>query len=371
MKNYMPWIVRILISGLFLLSAVAKMFPHLWMFEKQMVDLGLVTWCQTPYLSRAIIGLELAIAFAILQPHFLKRIIIPCTILLLLAFCAHLGYQIALHGNDGNCGCFGQLIKMTPLEAIIKNVITILMLVYLFSNVQEKEKGKNNFIYPFAIFLACELFMFVWFPFCPCDKKAEKPVTFDSTSNDTINNVATNPFDTGVAKPIITIGLSQFQKDSILKIEKAKKDSIKKAGVVPVVAEVGPAKVASKFAAYTMFDGKNMHIDEGKKIVCMFAPGCEHCQAKAKSLCALKSNNPAEVLILFMDEETEKIPDFFKFAGCKFPYQVLKIGDFWTTLGSGNTPSVTCLWNGNIIKEWEGIKENEFKPEYLNGVWKK
>jgi hypothetical protein len=64
-----------------------------------------------------------------------------------------------------------------------------------------------------------------------------------------------------------------------------------------------------------------------------------------------------------MDEEPEKIPEFFKKAGVKFPYQVLGIGDFWDLLEEGSTPGVFGLWNGNIQQSYEGINENEFDVE--------
>jgi hypothetical protein len=129
---YITWGIRIVISFLFLLSAVAKMFP-LWAFEKQLVDLGLTTWCQSHYLSRLLLGLELAIGLAILLPHYLKKIVIPCTILLLSLFCIHLVIEMVKHGAmNGNCGCFGQLIPMTPLEAFAKNIATMLLLIFLW-----------------------------------------------------------------------------------------------------------------------------------------------------------------------------------------------------------------------------------------------
>ena len=34
-----------------------------------------------------------------------------------------------------------------------------------------------------------------------------------------------------------------------------------------------------------------------------------------------------------MDEEAEKIPDFFKYAGKQFPYKVIDVIPFWTKLG--------------------------------------
>jgi hypothetical protein len=73
-QKYLPWTFRILVSALFLLSAVAKSYP-IWAFEKQIVDLGIVDWCSAPYFSRLIIALELAVSVAILQKHFLKSFV--------------------------------------------------------------------------------------------------------------------------------------------------------------------------------------------------------------------------------------------------------------------------------------------------------
>jgi len=81
-SNSIQWTLRIVIFALFIVSAVAKMYP-IWAFEKQLVDLGIASWCSAPYLARLLLGVELAIGIAILQPHFLKRIVIPSTILLL------------------------------------------------------------------------------------------------------------------------------------------------------------------------------------------------------------------------------------------------------------------------------------------------
>jgi len=60
-KKYLVLGVRILIFGLFILSAVAKMYP-LWAFEKQLVDLGITDWCGAHYLARIILGIEIAAA---------------------------------------------------------------------------------------------------------------------------------------------------------------------------------------------------------------------------------------------------------------------------------------------------------------------
>ena len=148
-KRFLPWTFRIILSVLFLLSAAAKLYPSptfgITLFEiKQLLPLGFNA-CFAPYFSRFIIGAEISLGLALLQPHFLKSIVVPISTLLLAVFVGHLTYEIIVTGNEGNCGCFGALLPMTPLEAIIKNLLAIGMLVYLFFNTSDKEKGQNNF----------------------------------------------------------------------------------------------------------------------------------------------------------------------------------------------------------------------------------
>ncbi len=173
-KKYLPWTIRIIIFLLFMLSGIAKMLP-IWGFEKQLHDIGFITSCQSKYLSHLIIAFELATGIGFLQSHFLKRIIIPGTILLLIIFNVYLSVQMYRFGPMmGDCGCFGQLIPITPVIEFFKNLLTIGLLVYLYKNVSEKPKGENNFFYILIILLASALFMFFVFPFCPCED--ETPV---------------------------------------------------------------------------------------------------------------------------------------------------------------------------------------------------
>ena len=45
-------------------------------------------------------------------------------------FSIHLSTQI--FGESENCGCFGDLIPMTPLEFLIKNIITLVILFLIY-----------------------------------------------------------------------------------------------------------------------------------------------------------------------------------------------------------------------------------------------
>lgn len=360
-KIYLLWSLRILVFILFLLSAIAKLVP-VWAFEKQLVDLQLFTWCQAPYFARFIIGVEIAIGFAILQNNLIKRLVIPATILLLLAFCVHLSIQIYQFGPmNGNCGCFGQLIPMTPLEALIKNIITIAILVYLYRNVTEKIPRK--WLIPVVLFVVSQAFVFIFFPFKPCTATQETPqaaVIEEAQQTEPPQEVKdTVPVDKTAVK--IRETESQIKKT-------AAPEKITKEEIIAPAEKAAPSQKHSQFSKFTVFQDKKVNLDEGKKIVCMFAAGCDHCRETAKAICELAQHKGfPEVYILFMDEETFLIDEFFTVAKCRFPYQVLDIPQFWNVLGIGKTtPGVFYLWNGNVIKSYEGIDKNKFDAKDLS-----
>lgn len=166
MKKNLPMIIRVLISALFLLSAFAKLYPTPMygitkIFEEgQLIPMGFSEGL-APYFSRFIIAIEFFIAFAILQKNYLKKLVIPTSILMIFVFSLHLAYSIFL-GDSENCGCFGELIPMSPLQALIKNIITIGVLGYLYKNIPNDEK--NSYSKLSIQFLSIMLLMFAFLP---------------------------------------------------------------------------------------------------------------------------------------------------------------------------------------------------------------
>lgn len=345
-KN-ISWILRIIISALFLLSAVAKLYPSPYFaistFEvKQLYPLGFSEGF-APYFSRILIGIEFALGICILLPHYLKKITIPATILLLAVFTIHLTYTTFISGNSGNCGCFGDLIPMTPVEAIIKNIIAIGLLVWLFKLLAAD--GTSNFWLLKSVGLGCILALFMVAPM------KSSTTTIDNsnfTEEQSIGIVSDSTLSTVL--PTIEKAI-----DSVNKIkEEVKIDE--------------PTAKKSGFANFFP------NIDKDKKILCFFAPGCDHCQETAKQLTEMRKKDKSfpEVSIIFMDEEVDKIPDFFTIAGKKYPYQIVDVISFWNVLGNTrDTPGVKYLWNGNEIKFYDGINENKFDAIELKKTIKK
>jgi len=89
------------------------------------------------WFSRALIGLEFLVAIGFILPFYFKKITLPLSFYLLLFFSLFLGFEVFILGKwSGNCGCFGQLIPMTPPISLLKNVIALLLLgvFYLYRN---------------------------------------------------------------------------------------------------------------------------------------------------------------------------------------------------------------------------------------------
>jgi hypothetical protein len=359
-KGLLVLILKIVISALFLLSAVAKSFP-IWAFEKQLWEIGMVDPCQAHYLARLIIALEMAIAIAILQKHYLKSFVIPVTIALLCIFCIHLGIQMYQYGAmNGNCGCFGQLIPMTPLEAFIKNLVTLAILIYLYKNVTDLEKGQNRFLNILFMYTLSALIMFFFFPFAPCQKENALPkINLPVILPDTLM-----PAEDSAKELNDTVAAPIKLSDTAGKVHSATDTSKKTSNA--------PRPVVSRFSEFTDFSGRTVNLDQGQKIVCLFVPGCDHCRHAAKGLVALsKKMKLPPGYIIFMNEELFKLEEFYKETGVKYPYYVLdNIPKFFKLLGNGSTstPGVFYLWNGNIIKAFEGTGEHEFKANELGKV---
>lgn len=339
--KYVPIIIRISIAFLFLLSAVAKLYPSPYFaistFEvKQLYPLGF-SQDLASYFSRILIGIEFALGILILQKHYLRKLVIPATLLMLAVFTTHLSIVTFQDGgNSGNCGCFGSLLPMTPVQAILKNIVAIVLLVVLLKVMPQKDESKSNF---WILTTWTLVFILILFMLAPIQPKSSVIEVTKTELNDTIS------IETVVPKKI----------DSLVK--DIKTDTLKKTAIV---IKEEPIKHKSGYSSYFY------KIDNGKKILCFFVPGCDHCRVAAKELTEMKNreNNFPEIKIIFMNEEADLIPEFFKYAGAEYPYKIIEVIPFWTVLGTGkDTPGVKYLWNGNEIKYYFGITNDKFNAE--------
>ena len=347
-KNIIAWTIRIIIAFLFVVSAIAKMYPSPYFaistFEvKQLYSLGF-SENVAPFFSRILIGIELALGFLILQKHFLKNFLVPVTALMLLVFVGHLTYVTYLTGgNTGNCGCFGELIPMTPIQAIIKNIVAIGLLGYLYYLLPKNNHKTENFWVLTTILFATILGIFMVAPI----RAAQPEYTLSP-----VNEVVTDTISTEI-QPI------EVDKTTVTE---AKIDTTQSKKI-----DVKPAVVTTKSGYAKYF----ANIDSGKKIVCFFVPGCDHCRATAKELTEMKKQNPnfPAMSVLFMDEEANLIPEFFDFASANYPYKIIDVIGFWKVLGTNkDVPGVKLLQDGKEIKYYFGTANDKFNKEEFQGL---
>ena len=106
---------------------------------------------------------------------------------------------------------------------------------------------------------------------------------------------------------------------------------------------------------------------------------CEHCQKTARNLDSL-SNLIAdfpELYIVFSDQEADRIPEFFEYAGKEYSHQVMSFANYDTdaidsymeiTFPDYDNP-VVILYDGvRQIRLYEGVGEREFSAEDLQRI---
>jgi hypothetical protein len=143
MENNAPvriWTVlflRLIIAGTFIFSAVSKLTDP-GLFEIMLINQGICSdRTAASYFARLLIGGELAIGLLYLQPYYIKSILSPLTALILLIFSGQLVYLLAT-GSQENCGCFGELVKMSPASSLVKNILLLTIVAIVYRNVESR-----------------------------------------------------------------------------------------------------------------------------------------------------------------------------------------------------------------------------------------
>ena len=152
--------LQVFLGVVFILSAISKLVAP-GLFEITILDQGIIESREiAAYLGRILITIELFLGIAFFQPHYLKKIVLPLSLLTLIGFTGLLSYSYFI-GDTNNCGCFGELIKMSPIEAIAKNIVLIIIGVFVFTH----SKYESSKIYiPTIILLFSFGIVFIFAP---------------------------------------------------------------------------------------------------------------------------------------------------------------------------------------------------------------
>jgi hypothetical protein len=130
-QRIIGWVLSTLIGATFIFSAISK-WPSIEQFGWTIVETTFLNWTLAEWLARILIGLELFIGVLYLAQINIRKLTFPIGQILLILFTVYLILLIIDHGNDGNCGCFGEVVSMTPLESIVKNLLLSALMVLQF-----------------------------------------------------------------------------------------------------------------------------------------------------------------------------------------------------------------------------------------------
>ena len=119
-------ILRVLIGAMFVTTAVLKLLS-LDEFELYIYSFGIFSYVAVTVLARLLIAFELLMGLFLLLKQCYKQVW-WLMFLSLIGFTSFLIYA-ALFRNDANCHCFGDFIELNPLHSLVKNGITMALLL--------------------------------------------------------------------------------------------------------------------------------------------------------------------------------------------------------------------------------------------------
>ncbi|MBR4135870.1 MAG: DoxX family protein [Bacteroidales bacterium] len=131
-------ILRILLGAFFIATAILKLLG-LDHFELYIFSFQLFSFVFSTIIARLVIAAELILGFFLIFKILYK----PtwwATMLMMVGFTLLLVY-VVLFRNDTNCHCMGDLIELNPAWSIVKNLVTIALLLLIRKETTAHFKG--------------------------------------------------------------------------------------------------------------------------------------------------------------------------------------------------------------------------------------
>ncbi len=289
--NTLFFIICLAIGLLFIYSGYTKLYP-IEPFEYTFVDLGVANWKTAPFLARFMIGLEFLIGLLLILCFNLKKFTLRLAAYTLVFFNIYLIIMMLKEGNNGNCGCFGNAIAMTPLQALIKNIILLALIgiLYLYFEGFDYGKLKNKLL----------LFLFITTMVTPH---------------------ILNYVDMSYSQAYLTPKQDQF---------KLELDSVYKNATMHTAPK---------------------YLSTGKHIISFMSLTCAHCRIAAKKLRLIKERNPNISMYLILNGDTNKIKPFFDDTkATNIKYSLLSAKSF-VYLAGLDLPAIYMV-NNSVVEHW-------------------
>lgn len=293
------------LGAIFLFSGYSKLLPVIETFEFTFVETGIGNWYSAPIFARLLIGLEFFTGILLLACFRLRKFTLPLTIGLLVFFIIYLALQIAFSGNSGNCGCFGEHLNMTPLQAIIKNLVMIAMAVGAYLLYPGWNTRRAGWVLGAAVVISVAL------PFIV------NPIDYSYNSNN---------LDETVNYPLGIETL--YHAEDTSKIQRPRVD-----------------------------------LRKGKHVVAFLSLTCRHCRVAAKKFRLIKKNNPSLPVYFVLNGDRSRYDAFINDTRADNIPSSFCLGKTFVQLSSTRLPRIYYLDDGIVVKKVDYIELSQYDIE--------
>ncbi|MBC8045887.1 MAG: DoxX family protein [Fimbriimonadaceae bacterium] len=286
-------IIQFLIGVVFITSAVLKMIS-IDSFEVYVYSLGFFGINTAYVFARLIISVEFLTGIFLILNIYFKSVWKIC-VTLLTVFSLFLIYQV-FQNKEENCFCFGELIALNPTESLFKNVILLILLIFIRKN-KATETTFKKFVAVFISIISFSLPFILSPPFFLTLKQSAQYREYDEEAVNT----------------------------------------------------------AIRNESYDF-----IQIDSGKKIVCFFSLQCKYCQLTASKISVLAERYHLEDNVYYVFYGDEKyLESFWNGSHSKqFAYKIIPVQNFFRVSGP-HLPAVYLFNNGKVIKKFSNDSFDE------------
>ena len=154
-------ILRIGIGSVFIIAAILKLIS-IDEFDIYIYSFGILNFLVTSIFSRFLIAGEIILGFLLIF-KICYKFTWRATMTILILFTFFLTYTLVFR-NDANCHCFGDLIELSPIESIIKNLVIIGLLIFVKEQQSSDNRSRSRFQHPLVFSLLPLVIVFIISP---------------------------------------------------------------------------------------------------------------------------------------------------------------------------------------------------------------
>jgi hypothetical protein len=302
-KKIFLFLLSAVIGLVFILSAYSKLYP-IEPFEFTFVDLGVAGWRLAPFVARLFISLEFLLG-ALFLFSIAVKFAARTAFVILIVFTLYLTAILLTEGNTGNCGCFGNMFPMTPVQGIIKNAVLVLFTLILFK-------------YHTGLQLKRKINLFVVLLFA----------TLSLSLPHILNYVDIDYSRAYLAKPS---GNQMLELDTLFK--------------------------------YAEKNVPPQSLKTGKHVIAFMSLTCPHCRLAAKKMRIMNQKNPALSFFLVLNGDDEDIKPFFADTKANnIPWCIL-LGKPFIYLAGTHMPAIYLVSNSVISNRVDYLELDQTEIE--------